>query len=237
MEDVTTASLDATLARQTLTDQAYDRIADAIVQGELAPGAKLTELSLSSKFGISRGPLREALRRLEGRKLVVAKPRLGVCVAKLSPRDILELLEIRQSLEALACRLATERMTDEDLDRLGRMLDMHQEDPLVGRVHLRSSADRDFHFFIAHCSGNRQLIELLFGQMFDLMRVYRYKSSAAPGRTGLAFGEHREIYAAMRRRDSDEAAALMRRHIRQARLNLLRQEGFKDAIAMEAAAN
>lgn len=234
MGDVTTASLDAALDRQTLTDQAYDRIADAIVQGELAPGMKLTELSLSSKFGISRGPLREALRRLEGRKLVVAKPRSGVRVVALSPRDILELLEIRQSLEELACRLATERITDEELDRLEKMLDMHQEDPLVGRGHFRNSADRDFHFFIAHCTRNQQLIELLCGQMFDLMRVYRYKSSAAPGRTERAFGEHREIFAAMRRRDADEAAALMRRHIRQARLNLLRQEGFSDAITIES---
>lgn len=208
----------------TLADQAYDRIADAIVRGELPAGSKITEKGLRERFGIGRGPLREALRRLEGRRLVVAKARSSVRVASLSHRDIVELYEIRQALEGLACMLATERMTDLELDQLEALLEAHEKDPLLGRGHSRSSPQPDFHFAIAHGSRNVQLIELLCGQMFDLMRVYRYKSSGAPGRTQLAFNEHREIVAAMRQRDADRASMLMQRHVRQSKLNLMREQ-------------
>lgn len=224
--------MDERRAKQTLADQAYDQLADAIVAGDLEPGARISELALATQFGISRGPLREALRRLEGRKLVVARPRAGVRVVSLSTRDMLELFEIRQSLEALACRLATERMSEDEVDALERLLDLHDREPLVGRAHSRQQNELDFHFHIANHCRNRQLIELLCGQLFDLMRVYRYKSSGKPGRAVRAFDEHREIFAAIRRRDAEEASERMRRHVRQSWMNLLREEGIADAMTL-----
>jgi DNA-binding GntR family transcriptional regulator len=147
----------------------------------------------------------------------------------LSRRDIVELYEVRQALEGLACMMATERMTDLELDQLEALLDVHEKDPLLGRAHSRSSPKPDFHFVIAHGSRNQQLIELLCGQMFDLMRVYRYKSSGAPGRTRRAFDEHRQIVAAMRLRDADRASLLMQKHVRQSKLNLMREDKSADA--------
>lgn len=233
MENSSSAGIAGPAVPQTLADRAYDRIADAIVQGELKQGSKITEAMLSERFGISRGPLREALRRLEGRKLVVTKPRAGARVVSLSKRDILEVFEIRQSLEELACRLAAERMSDEQLDRLEVLLDLHEADPLIGRGHSRASEKPDFHVSIALGSRNRQLIDLLCGQMFDLIRVYRFQSSGKHGRADRAFEEHRDIFAAIRRREADEAARLMGRHVRQSRLNLLREDVVDDDLPME----
>lgn len=220
---------------KTLSDRAYNMIADAIVRGDLALGARISEASLSKQFGIGRGPLREALRRLEGRKMVVVKPHSGARVVSLTIRDIAELYEIREVLEALACRLATERMTESEIDALDRLLETHEQDPLQGRGHSRAAKNPDFHVAVALGCKNRQLIDLLCGEMFDLMRVYRYRSSGSPGRTPRAFEEHRDIAAAIRRRDAEEAASLMRKHVRQSRLNVLRQNGITDLLTSEAA--
>jgi DNA-binding GntR family transcriptional regulator len=216
---------------QTLADRAYDLIADAIVRGDLALGARIHEAALSQRFGIGRGPLREALRRLEGRKIVVTRPHAGARVANPTLGDIVEMFEIREVLEGFACRLAAERMTEGELDELDALLGVHDRDPLQGRGHTRAAPHPDFHTAVIRGSKNARLIELLCGELFDLMRIYRYKSSGKPGRTPRAFDEHRRIAAALRRRDAEEAAFLMGRHVRQARLNLLREEGVTDLLA------
>lgn len=219
---------------ETLTDRAYNLIADAIVRGELQPGARISEAALAQRFEIGRGPLREALRRLEGRKLVVVRPNAGARVVSLSPRDVIELYEIREILEAQACRLATERMRDHELSALEDLLDAHDRDPDSGRATSRNTAAPDFHSVIIQGSKNNQLVSLLCAELFDLLRIYRVKSSGEAGRTEVAFAEHREIAAAMRGRDADRAAHLMRRHIRKSRSNLLRLEGITSLLVSEA---
>jgi len=212
------------LDNRTLADRAYDLIADAIVRGELKPDTRISEAALAKQFRISRGPLREALRRLEGRSLVVVRPNAGARVVSLSTRDVVELYEIRESLESLACQLATERMSDADLDALEALLFEHERDPSAGRASSRRAAAPDFHTAVIRGSGSNQLINLLCGELFDLMRVYRYRSSGEQGRTETAFREHGEIVAAMRARDGDRAAMLMREHIKKSRTNILRHE-------------
>lgn len=221
------------LKARTLADRAYDVLSDAIVRGELPLGARISELALSRKFAISRGPLREALRRLEGRKLVEVKPNVGARVVSLTTRDIVELYQIREALEALACQLATERMTDQEIDELDALLAAHEQNPDEGRASSRASEIPDFHTAVVRGSRNRQLIDLLCGELFDLLRVYRFRSSGASGRTPRAFQEHRDIAAAIRLRDAEKAATLMRRHVRQSRLNVLRQEGMLDLLVTQ----
>jgi DNA-binding GntR family transcriptional regulator len=218
----------------TMTDRAYNSIADAIVRGELKPGSRISEQALAQRFAIGRGPLREALRRLEGRKLVVVKPNAGARVVSLTPRDVVELFEIREVLEAQACQLATERMRDDELDALDDLLDAHDLDPDSGRATSRESAAPDFHTAIIRGSKNNQLFSLLCSELFDLLRIYRVKSSGEAGRTEVAFREHREIAGAMRARDAERAAYLMRKHIRKSRSNLLRLEGITSLIVSEA---
>jgi DNA-binding GntR family transcriptional regulator len=218
---------------KTLSDRAFDLIADAIVRGELKPDERISEAALSNRFNIGRGPLREALRRLEGRGLVVVKPNAGARVVCLTPRDIIELFEIRETLEVLACRLATERMTDVELDDLEDLLSEHERDPSTGRASSRAAPAPDFHTAVIRGSKSKQLIRLLCHEMFDLLRVYRYQSSGREGRTPAAFREHREIAQAMRSRDPDKAAQLLRQHIRRSRANVLRGQGLAEPIVMD----
>lgn len=221
------------LDSRTLADQAYALIADAIVRGELTPDARIAEAALAKQFNISRGPLREALRRLEGRGLVVVRPNAGARVVSLSARDVKELYEIRESLEALACQLATQRITEQELDALDALLLEHDRNPSAGRASSRLASAPDFHTAVIHASGSNQLINLLCGELFDLMRVYRYRSSGEEGRTPDAFREHRQIAAAMRARDGNRAAELMCQHVRRSRRNVLGSDSTAEAQPAE----
>src|ERR1700751_4477893 len=101
------------VSAQSLVDVLAERIEAAIVSGDLQPGSKLSEQALAAQLGVSRGPLREAIRRLEGRKLLQRTPNIGVRVAGLSPSDLFEVLQIREALEGMACALAAKNMSDE----------------------------------------------------------------------------------------------------------------------------
>src|SRR5258708_31777892 len=114
--------LNSKVSAQSLVDVLVERIEAAIVGGDLQPGAKLSEQGLAASLGVSRGPLREAIRRLEGRKLLQRTPNIGVHVASLSPADLYEVLQVREALEGMACALAAENMTDAELKALSAPL-------------------------------------------------------------------------------------------------------------------
>ena len=115
------------VAARSLVDVLVERIEAAIISGDLQPGSKVREQTLATSLGVSRGPLREAIRRLEGRKLLQRTPNIGVSVAALSPADLYEVLQLREVLEGLACRLAAEQMTDEELKALSGLLEQHEQ--------------------------------------------------------------------------------------------------------------
>lgn len=112
MLDQAEASVAVSDESQTMSENVFRRIQAAIVKGEIAPGSKISEPELARTYGISRGPLREAIHRLEGQRLLVRVPHVGARVVSLSHAELIELYEIRESLEGMACRLAAERMTD-----------------------------------------------------------------------------------------------------------------------------
>lgn len=205
-----------TIARITLADRVFEQIVDAIVQGRIAPGETINEVNLAARLGVSRAPLREAIFRLEAKGLLQRVPHLGARVVDLQPRDLAELFAIRESLEGMAARLAAVAMSDADLDQLQQSLEAHRQQPDVasGTAYYQAGGDQDFHFRIASASNNRRLFRLLCEDMYSLMRVYRFRSSAAPGRARQAYREHQDILAALRRRDAEAAEAAMRRHIR-----------------------
>jgi len=204
---------------RTLADRALDRIETAIMKGDLAPGTKISEVLLAKTFGISRGPLREAIRRLEGRGLLEIIPHVGARVVTLSVDDLREVFDIREALEGMACRLAAERMTDSEIAAVGTVLDQHGGDAALkaGEAYYQQPGDYDFHYRIAQGAKNRRIVELLCGEMYHLIRIYRYRSGAVPGRAPQAFDEHRKILAALQARDGALAETLMREHIRRAR--------------------
>jgi DNA-binding GntR family transcriptional regulator len=189
------------------------------MNGDLVPGSKLSEQALAKRFGVSRGPLREAIRRLEGRKLIERKPNIGPRIAALSEKKLLDIFGVREALEGMACRLAAERMTDEELADLRGLVEEHgrRSDVRAGASYYQEPKARDFHFHIVRASRNDWLFDLLCGDLYNLLRVYRYQSSTVPGRTPHAYDEHRAIVAALAARDADAAETLMRRHIRNGR--------------------
>ena len=209
---------------RTLAERVFDALQTAIVTGDLKPGEKIREPELAGRFGVSRGPLRDALRRLEARHLVITTPNTGARVVSLSPRKLVELYEVREALEGMTCRLAAQNMSDNDIDELGKLLDRHEADIAEqdGAAYFRQEGDLDFHFRIADGCGNALLRSALCEDHYQLMRLYRYKFSNRAGRARRALAEHRLILDAIRERDAEHAELMMRRHIRNARLTFER---------------
>ncbi|MDX1516903.1 MAG: GntR family transcriptional regulator [Woeseiaceae bacterium] len=218
------------LSATTLSEQVFEALQTAIVTGDLKPGAKLREPELAKRFGTSRGPLRDALRRLEARHLVTNTPNAGARVVSLSETQLLELYQVREALEGMTCRLAAEQMSDRDIDELERLLDRHEAEVRRkdGAVYFQQEGDLDFHFRIASGCRNELLRSALCEDHYHLMRLYRHKFSNRAGRPKRALAEHRMILDAIRERDGELAELLMRRHIRSARNAVLQADGEND---------
>ncbi len=208
----------------TLSEHVFRAIQSAIVKGEIAPGSKISEPELARIYGISRGPLREAIHRLEGQRLLVRIPHIGARVVSLSHAELIELYEIRESLEGMACRLAAERMQQAEIDELRRVLDTHERDAKfqAGLGYYQQEGDFDFHYKIIQGSGNGTLTKMLCGELYQLVRMYRIQFSAKPNRPRQAFNEHHRILDAIADRDGELAELLMRRHIGASRRNIER---------------
>jgi len=206
----------------TLADQALDSITELIIRGGLEPGSRVQEAVLARQLGISRGPLREAISRLEGRGLLVRVPHIGVKVANPSTEEIIDLYMMREVLEGLACRLAAERLSDAELERLRSVLFDHSahDDVKSGTGYYQSPGDQDFHFQIIKGSRQTRLIETLLGDLYQQLRIFRYRSSVNPGRAKAAYDEHVSILEALEKRDGDLAEKLMREHLLHARRSL-----------------
>lgn len=208
-----------------LTDQLFEQLSEAIVVGTFAPGTKLSEPRLAAQYGVSRGPLREAIRRLEERKLVTRAPRQGARVVVPTPSDALELFTIREVLEGLAARHAAENATEAEVDALRAMLALHRDalSKPDAMVYWQATANSDFHFMIARIGRNQHLFDLLCGEYYTLFRLYRMQHRIVPGRAQRALAEHERIVEAIADRDGELSEILMRRHIASARQGLIAQ--------------
>jgi DNA-binding GntR family transcriptional regulator len=204
---------------RTLADRAFEWLEEAIIKGDFPPETRLDEGALAQSFGISRGPVREAIRRLEGKRLVERVPHIGARVAAPLSSGLIDALFVREALEGMACRLACTRMTDKEIDDLEELLENHASElPLKrGSHYYQRPGDYDFHFRIILASGNETLIHMVNDELYYQLRIYRYRSSSRRGRTAKALEEHRSIIAALRSRDPDQAEAEMRRHLVHAR--------------------
>ena len=218
-------ALDNQVQAQSLVDVVAERIEAAIISGQLEPGSKISEQGLAASLGVSRGPLREAIRRLEGRKLLERTPNIGVRVASLSLKDLNEILQVREALECLACRLAAVNMPDAEIAALKKVLDAHAKQKSVreGTGYYEEAENLDFHYRIVNGSGNERLADMLAGDLHYMLRVYRYKSGARPGRAAEVLREHRAIVAAIEARDPQAAENAMREHLRHARRHVEEQ--------------
>lgn len=198
---------------QTLTDRVYEQLAKAIVTGDLAPGTKLNQPELARRFGTSRGPLREAIERLEARKLVTRTAHIGARVVNLSRDVLIEMFMVREALEGLAARLAAERMEDSEIVALEQLLDDHAAYLCRERAFHPGEYDWDFHYRLVIGSRNEMIKEVLCGDLYQLVKLYRGQHRFSRGRAERALMEHRRIVEALKDRDGEMAEFMMRRHI------------------------
>jgi DNA-binding GntR family transcriptional regulator len=208
----------------SLVNELVERLEHAILVGDLPGGTLLREQTLARSLGVSRGPLREAIRQLEGRMLLQRKPNVGASVVELSLKDLKEIWIMREALEGIACGLAAKNITDEEIAELKRIMKMQEE--LEEHDHFADSYEEspefDFHYKIMQASRAQRLVQLICGDLYYLLKVYRYRVSAAnPRRPAEALKEHRAILKALVRRDSAEAEAAMRKHLRNSLANMI----------------
>ncbi len=208
----------------TIPDRIFSLIKEAIVEGDIPAGSKISEPELARAYGISRGPLREAIGRLEACGLVVRRPNVGARVVTLSSSQLIEIFHIREALEGMAARLAAQHMSDEEIADLRRLLGQHGEqiERDTEHAYFQREGDLDFHYRIVQGSHNTRMINLLCNDLYHLVRLYRYQFGMSSKRGPRAFVEHEHIVDAIERRDAEMAELMMRAHIRASRENVER---------------
>lgn len=197
----------------TTADKTFYQLRKAIVEGEILQGSKLSETELSTKYAVSRAVIREAINRLEASHLVERKANVGARVVSLSAEGLLELYQVRESLEGMAARLAAINMSDQEISDLQTLLNSHFSEVKSGESYYQEAGDVDFHYRIILGSKNKHLISMLLDGIYHLVRMYRVQLGMSGPRVTTAFDEHKHIVQAIFNRDAELAEMLMRRHI------------------------
>lgn len=207
---------------ENLGQLAFDRLEHLILSGEVEPGDKLSEAELARQLRISRGPLREAIGRLEGLGLVTRKANQRPRVTALSKDQLIELFVFREAVEGMAARYAALNAKPAEIKRLRSLLATHEQDPDLrqGVGYFQGSGNTDFHLQIAAASRNSRLHDYLAGPIYSILRLYRRRLSEVPGRPSLALAEHQSILDAIAANDPDLAEQRMRAHIAASRENV-----------------
>jgi len=195
--------------RESLADAVYARIRDEIMQGDVPDGSRLSQVELAERYGVSRIPVREALRRLQAESLVVAMPYHPFVVRKVTAEQVLELVDIRAALEDLALAKRAP-LTEDELDEMRRL---NQEMAQGTSANFRN-LDRRFHELLA---GPETLIVAMIDEVRD--RVHKYVSSMTSGKSGrtTATEEHTKIIAALEKKDVERARKLLTEHVMKSR--------------------
>lgn len=206
---------------KTLSGTTTAALREAIVTGQIAAGEKLNEPRLAEQFDVSRGPLREAIRRLVAMRLVRHVPHQGARVVTLELDSIMELYDVREALEGKAAGLAALNMSDADIAALRDLLNIHQNHLASNSgSYMQAEGDFDFHYQIIRGSGNQMLIHQLCDELYHLIRMFRYQTSRFETRSNRALTEHAQLLDAIEQRDAPLAEMIMRHHILRAKRSI-----------------
>lgn len=198
----------------SVADLAYDRIRSLVLNGEIEPGARLGQVELAERFGISRTPVREALRRLAGEGLVDFHSQRGFRVAELGLDAVMRRLEVRAIVEPGIARLAAERRTEQDMEQLDASVAREKRARSGSAVH---DASRDFHIALAHATQNEDLIQILESLwLVEVGRRLLSRRAAVSDWQSNDITEHREIATAVKEGRAEDAEQLMAQHVRSA---------------------
>ena len=204
-----------------LRDVVFYSLRRAIMEGYLAPGERLMEIKLAGRLGVSRTPIREAIRMLSQEGLVEMTPRKGAQVAEITEKDMDDVLEVRKGLEVLAIRLACSRGTEEQLEKIIQAAACFEKAVQENDLNSLTEADVHFHDMIYEATGNDRLVQLL-NNLREQMFRYRMEYLKEEEVRKSLIEEHNSLCQALRHRDEGRAVALTEEHIDGQREYMLR---------------
>ena len=210
----------------------YRRLKEQIISGEMAPGSRLIELNIAADFGVSRTPVREALKRLAAENLVLADPARGMIVHAPDTGEIEDVFIVREALDGLAARLAAHRITPSELARLRLIVDTMREAIKGERREQILISNQRFHDVIYSAAGNPMLARVA-SDLRDFVRRFTTLPFASPDRVEHVLSEHEQILAALEAHDPEAAQRASNAHLDAAREYLVRldlKEFAEDAL-------
>ena len=210
MTDDLTLNMDAYLP---LRDVVFNTLREAILKGDLKPGERLMELQLAAKLGVSRTPIREAIRMLEQEGLAVTMPRKGAEVAKMTLKDMEDVLEIREALDELAVKIACDKISEKELQKLLEVKDQFENSTKTGDVKMIAEMDVKFHDVIFESTGNPKLVTLLNNLREQIYR-YSVEYIKNPDNYPVLIAEHNAIAEGLKNRDKEAATLAMHKHVK-----------------------
>ena len=195
-----------------LRELVFTTLRQAILKGELQPGERLMEIQLAEKMGVSRTPIREAIRKLAAEGLVTMIPRKGAIVAGISEKMLKDVLRVRMTLEKMAYECAFESITDTAIEKLLSAESDFEAAVEAGDLVAIAEADEKFHFIIYDAAGNDKLLEILTNLKENM---YRYRMEHAKNRAirSELIEDHRAIVKTLAERDADNGLKLVEKHI------------------------
>lgn len=195
-----------------LRDVVFKALREAIITGELKPGERLMEIKLAKELGVSRTPVREAIRKLELEGLVIMTARKGAEVAPINEKDLMEVLEIRKNLEGLACELAADNATRANIKQFKELNALIEEAVNKEDIEEITKRDVDFHEAIYAITNNRRLIQMLH-QLKEHIFRYRLEYIKDMKNKGAIVEEHNRIITAIEKNDTKNAKKEIEKHI------------------------
>lgn len=195
-----------------LRDVVFKTLRQAILKGDMEPGERLMEITLANKLGVSRTPIREAIRKLELEGLVHMVPRKGAIVASISEKDMRDVLEVRVTLEELAVKLAIQNMEEPDIDLLKKAARNFESAVIARDLVDIVEADVMFHDVIYNKTNNGRLIQII-NNLREQMYRYRLEYVKDARTHSILISEHQDIITALEKKNVDEAKNAVRQHI------------------------
>ena len=206
-----------------LREIVYDELKRKILTGKIVPGTRMMEVDLANDMGVSRTPVREAIRKLEKENLVTIEPRRGAYASDISVKDMLDILEVREDLEGLATSLAAARITVEQGEELTGITEEYSKAVLANDTEKIIEFDEKFHKLIVECSSNNTLISMV-GMVQDLALRFRYLYYEDFSRYEKMPREHQEIIEAIVSGDHERARIAAEEHVKRLK-NFVISEG------------
>lgn len=205
-----------------LRDVVFNTLRQAILTGEMKPGERLMEIHLANKLGVSRTPIREAIRKLELEGLVIMIPRRGAEVAQITWKNLKDVLEVRRALDVLAIEMACERMEKEELAQLYKACETFKEATATNDARVIAQADVAFHDIIVESTRNNRLMQLV-NNLSEQMYRYRFEYIKDFSQHERLVEEHRIIYESIVNKDKETAAEAAKTHIDNQKKAIIRQ--------------